>query len=67
MNPLAPVIRRRKGPITRAIDELDQRTRAMSLRGGPGVYVAATPTGTVVTVSPQPQISRNRSTAIVWL
>lgn len=66
MNPNAPVIRRRRGPITRAISELDERTRGMALRGGPGVNVSATPTGTVVSINPSTTPSRARGNVIVW-
>lgn len=43
-----------KGPISNAIRELDRRTVALTVRGGPGVRVESTSRGTVIDLKQPP-------------
>jgi hypothetical protein len=62
-----PVIRRRNGPITRAIADLDERTRGLQVVPGPGVRVSNYPSGTTISVTNnQPSTRRAFTGTPVW-
>lgn len=63
-----PIVKRRRGPITTAVGELEDRVRSMELVVGPGLRVSTSGVGTVVTLSAntQPTGRRARSNRAVW-